>query len=254
MNFSYNDLATIPWNQKYSEEGEYPPEPKISEMKKFMDIPFEKRDKKFSLFYTWLEIFRLVDAEDVKKVVLDTACGRGQLSQMFFLSGQRVFACDIDNCFVADGSIDFQTADLNTKFPYSDSFFDVVVNSTALHYLNNSEHYFLECKRVLKNGGEVIFSIPNILTYAERINFLRKGYFSEYGDGYLVRKNFIYPGYIFNLLKHLNFEIIRIQGVVPIVNYKIKLINYISWIFMDSKIDEIIKYSNVLIIKAKLNK
>lgn len=254
MNFSIDELNTIPWNQKYLREGEFPPEPKVSEMNHIAKIPFIKRDKQYSLFYTWYEIYQMANSHGIKKTILDSACGRGQISQMLFLSGHNVFSCDIDNCFGGDVSINFKIANLNEAFPYEDNSFETVINSTALHYLRSSENYFTECKRVLKNNGELVFSIPNISNYAERINFLRKGIFSEYGEGYLQRKNFLYPPYIFTLLKYLNFKIIEIRGVVAIINTKIKIFNMIAPFFSSIKNDDIFKYSNVLVIKAKLSK
>lgn len=251
-NLSIEQLESIPWNKKYNKDGEYPPEPELSEIVKLLDVPFLKRDINYGLFYCWNEIIDLVEGNQNK--VLDTACGNGQISQVLHLYGNNVFACDIEDCFTADEEIKFTKTDLNKVFPYNENEFDYIINSTSLHYLNESSHYFAECKRILKKNGYLIFSLPNIQAIGNRLYFLRTGNFPEYSNAILSRKNFLYPDYIFELLLHLGFEVIEIRGAVPIKSFKIFLLNMFLKKSFFIKKDLLKDYSAILIIKAQINK
>ena len=247
---SLEQLKSIPWNCKYLPEGSYPPEPPVELIKEYCKTPFPKRNPEYSLFYTWFEIIKLVDDKSPKNI-LDAACGRGQISQTLYLKGNDVSACDVEDYFGADKNIKFSIADLNKTFPYNDNEFDYIINSTSLHYLNNSEHFFSECSRVLKKSGYIVFSIPNIQTIGSRLYFLKTGKFSEYSSAVLKRRNFLYPDYIFELLGNLNFSIEDIQGVVPVISLKIKIADLFlnKYFFKEKNLYK--KYSSILVIKAK---
>lgn len=250
---SLEQLKQIPWINKYITGPDIPCEPAPEDIPIIINIPFLKRDSKFGLFYTWLEIIRLVGYERPMKI-LDAACGRGQICQILHYYGHDVTGSDIENHFCADNDIQFVQADLDKSFPFPDNNFDIVINSTALHYLKSSEHFFCETKRILKNGGNVIFSIPNITSLGGRYYFLKTGKISEFSSAILDRKNFIYPDYVFELLKRLNFDIIEITGTVPIINLKIKFFDLIFGKFIFNLKNPINKYSSILVINAKINK
>ncbi|MCE1166119.1 MAG: hypothetical protein LWX07_12040, partial [Bacteroidetes bacterium] len=96
-----------------------------------------------------------------------------------------------------------------------------------------------------------VFSIPNIESYGNRLYFLKRGKIPEYSSAVLSRKNFIYPDYLFALLEELHFRVTDIRGVVPVKSGKISLVNF----FLGNKIfnekNDYIKYSPILVIKAK---
>jgi len=248
-NLSIEQLKKIPWNKKFVSGIDAPPEPEPEKIPELIQIPFMERDKKYLLFYTWLEITRLVGQKPPLKI-LDAACGRGQICQILYYYGHDVTGVDICNYFCAENQIKFVECDLNNTFPFTDNYFDVVINSTALHYLNSTEHFFSESKRILKYGGRVIFSIPNILNITERYLFLKTGKFSEYSNSILSRKNFIYPDYLFELLRVLKFNLLTVKGVVPVINNKIRIFNFFfgKWMFKESGNE--VKYSPILIIEA----
>jgi len=248
-----NQLEAIPWNKKYITGTDVPPEPDIDDIPRLIEVPFIKRDSRYILFYIWLEIVRMVGIKKPLKV-LDAACGRGQIVQILKFYGHDVTGADISNCFCADKSIPFVQTDLDNTFPFPDNSFDVVINSTALHYLKSSEHFFSETKRVLKPDGKIIFSISNISNLGGRYYFFKKGKITEYSSSILTRKNFLYPDYIFELIKSLGFTVENISGNVPILNFKIKLFDLIFGKLLFKTSDPVIKYSNAFIISALLKK
>jgi SAM-dependent methyltransferase len=246
---SIDQLKQVPWNTRFIVGPEVPPEPSPQKIPEMIKIPFIKRDTQFSLFYTWLEIIKLVGPNKPKKI-LDAACGRGQIAQILKFYGHEVIGTDIADFFGADKNIPFVQTDLDLDFPFSDNSFDVVINSTALHYLKSSEHFFNESKRVLKKGGRLIFSIPNIANMAGRYYFMKTGKISEFSSAVLSRRNFLYPDYVFELLASTGFNILSIRGVAPLINNKIKFFNLIFGKWMFGKAENEIKYSSTLVIEA----
>ncbi len=199
-----------------------------------------------------MEVIRSINNAKRLKI-LDAACGRSQICQVLNYYGHDAIGIDINNYFSADKSIKFIQSDLNTSFPFTNNSFDIVINSTALHYLKSSEHFFKETKRVLKHGGKIIFSRPNISSLANRYNFIKTGKIIEFSSALLERKNFPYPDYIFELLQYLGFSVESIMGNYPVFSTKMKLFDMVFGKFIFNTSDPIIKFSNSLIISAKIN-
>jgi ubiquinone/menaquinone biosynthesis C-methylase UbiE len=250
---SIDQLKQVPWNSRFISGPEVPPEPLPQKIPQMIKVPFIKRDAQFGLFYTWLEIIRLVGNNRPLKI-LDAACGRGQIVQILKFYGQEVTGTDIVDCFCADKNIPFVQTDLDDNFPFTDNSFDVVINSTALHYLKSSEHFFSETKRVLKPNGKIIFSISNISNLGGRYYFFKTGKITEYSSSILTRRNFLYPDYIFELIKNLGFTVENKAGNVPILNFKIKLFDLLFGKFLFKTSDPVTKYSNAFIISARIKK
>jgi len=66
-----------------------------------------------------------------------------------------------------------QKADVETdKFGFESNFFDIVISIEILEHLRNPESYLSEIVRVTKNGGIILMSIPNIVSFISRIRML----------------------------------------------------------------------------------
>ena len=102
------------------------------------------------------------------KRFLELGCGKGWFTQRMMHCGARVTAFDIQNEFVqvarrrTPGShVDFLVAD-SEWLPFASSSFDAVYGAVVLHHLP-METTLREMNRVLKPGGKIIFSEPNML-------------------------------------------------------------------------------------------
>ena len=60
--------------------------------------------------------------------------------------------------------------------PYADSRFDAVIAVELTEHLLDHATFFSECARLLKPGGKLFLSTPNILSLKSRLRFLLTGY------------------------------------------------------------------------------
>lgn len=100
--------------------------------------------------------------------VLEVGCGTGYFTQELARSGADVIAIDVSpelleiakaNCSAPNVRYEIQNA---YELSYPDSVFDSVVGSSVLHHLE-IEAALREIYRVLKLGGSVHFTEPNML-------------------------------------------------------------------------------------------
>ncbi|MCX7835804.1 MAG: class I SAM-dependent methyltransferase [bacterium] len=97
--------------------------------------------------------------------VLDVGCGNG--AQTAYLLKQSSFVTAIDlsleNIQIAKQllpSVDVQYGSAE-KIPFSDSTFDLITCFEVLEHVTNDQKAMLEMKRVLKDQGKIILTVPN---------------------------------------------------------------------------------------------
>ena len=95
--------------------------------------------------------------KEVKGRFLDIGCHNGALSK-YLHSELEYFGIDgIDNEFK-----NYVKADLNAKrLPFTDNMFDAINCSAVLEHLFYPHDILKEMKRLLKDGGTVLVSLPN---------------------------------------------------------------------------------------------
>ncbi|MBN3037059.1 MAG: methyltransferase domain-containing protein [Candidatus Diapherotrites archaeon] len=136
--------------------------------------------------------------------ILDAGAGEGRLSVELKKRGFDVSACDIllENRFPQD--IEYKRADLNEGIPYPDNYFDVVTCVELVEHLEDPWHLLTECNRVLKKGGAIVITTPNIINFYSRIAFLLKGRFFCFGPNEMRRGDHINPVTIWEIRNILN--------------------------------------------------
>lgn len=145
--------------------------------------------------------------------LLDAACGRGGLGTALAEIGFKVFSVDFLDC--PENKSHFVTADIGSSLPYKGEAFDYIICAESLQYIENCERLFSEFKRVLKRGGTLIISLPNILAISSRFYFLRRGYFPHFKPVRTIIKNRKWDNVynpisfveVFQLIKRNGFEI-----------------------------------------------
>jgi ubiquinone/menaquinone biosynthesis C-methylase UbiE len=115
-----------------------------------------------------------------KGALLDVPAGEGALAARLIVSGFEVSCCDLyPEIFRLDG-VSVVRGDLNGDLPFDKSSFDYVTCLEGLEHIENPQQAIREFARVLRPGGTVIVSVPNILNIEERLKWLLYGYTSHF--------------------------------------------------------------------------
>ncbi|WYX52095.1 class I SAM-dependent methyltransferase [Achromobacter xylosoxidans] len=102
------------------------------------------------------------------KVALDIPCGDGRATAVLRESGADVIAYDLfPESFLLDGQAQF--ADLAERLPLPDDSIDIVVCQEGIEHLPNQLLALQEFHRVLKPGGTLVITTPNISNLVGRL-------------------------------------------------------------------------------------
>jgi SAM-dependent methyltransferase len=115
--------------------------------------------------------------------ILDLGCGSGDYAKRLKDSGFDVVAADIDReRFRYKNEIGFTYCDITKEMPFAADHFDYVLLMEVVEHLQNPYAVIAQINRLLKPGGSLIISTPNILNLESRFRFLAEGaydYFRE---------------------------------------------------------------------------
>jgi SAM-dependent methyltransferase len=113
--------------------------------------------------------------------VLDIGAGQGALSKRLHDAGAKVCACDVvPEQFDVPG-VQFRAVTGDGRLPFDEAQFDAAVAIEVLEHIDGHDRFFAEVSRVLRPGGLVMFTTPNILSLKSRIRFLFTGFFYSFG-------------------------------------------------------------------------
>jgi SAM-dependent methyltransferase len=112
--------------------------------------------------------------------VLDAGAGHGALAKRLHEAGFRVSACDFRPEQFRYDQVECRKADLTDRLPYDDASFDYVIAVEVMEHLPDHDRFFHEVGRVLKRGGRLVVSTPNILSLKSRLRFLLSGFFYSF--------------------------------------------------------------------------
>ena len=149
-----------------------------------------------------------------EKNVLEAGCGTGIFTEKLSKTGAAITALDISPDLlnlaknrIKTENVFFVLGDLE-NLEFADNSFDAVVGVSILHHIN-LDTALKEIKRVLKNGGKIVFSEPNMLNpqimLQKNIPILRK----LAGDTEYERAFFRWP--LAKILKTTGFKNITIK-------------------------------------------
>ncbi len=125
-------------------------------------------------------VARLLAAEPHCRVVLDIPCGEGAFLERLRDLGLDGHGSDIVNRLAQAGvTAPFTAADMNAPLPFADGAFDAVVCIDGIEHLERPFDFVRECRRVLRRGGVLIVSTPNISALRSRWRWLLTGFHNK---------------------------------------------------------------------------
>lgn len=173
------------------------------------------------------------------KKMLDLSCGNGATSETLARFGYQVVATDygaprsLSNGIGRVGGVD-----LNCFLPFQAASFDAVDIVEVIEHVENQPQLVREINRVLKPGGVLLVSTPNILNLMSRVRFLFTGflrgrvrpvhYTSKPGRAPNIYLLHFYE--LYYLLFHYGFEIVELRRTR--VKFGSRLFLWLCWPWM----------------------
>lgn len=144
--------------------------------------------------------------------ILDAGCGEGVLVEKYAQQGWDIIGVDKNygSAYVREGNI--------LEIPFEDNHFDTVMALDVLEHLNYNQQVpaLAELKRVLKPGGTIIFSCPNLAHFTGRLKLMFRGKLlrtASWGHHPGDRPMCEYE----ELFSHAGFELMERTGLFPTV-------------------------------------
>ncbi len=150
--------------------------------------------------------------------VLDVPAGEGEQSEGLVRLGYRVVSIDLFPGTYR-GSAQIVQADANARLPFRDASFDYVLSREGIEHLESQLGFLRECRRVLKLGGSIVITTPNLMQLSARMSLflsgqrnLRRGLVNEEQTLRSRRGGRLYHGHVF-LLDYFRLRyMLRIAG------------------------------------------
>jgi SAM-dependent methyltransferase len=115
--------------------------------------------------------------------LLDIGCGDGDYAKRMHDLGFDVLAADMNkDKFKYNGLIPYQVCNVTESLPFENNSFDYIILAEVIEHIRNPFSVIKELVRILRPGGILMISTPNILSLKSRFRYLIEGsweYFRE---------------------------------------------------------------------------
>ncbi len=108
--------------------------------------------------------------------VLDIPAGPGYLVQDLNRFGFQAVAGEIDESLHCFKDVSYRRVDMTRPFPFPDASFEYLTSIEGIEHIENHLAFIRETARVLKPGGRLFLTTPNIHSLSSRLNFLFSGF------------------------------------------------------------------------------
>jgi 2-polyprenyl-3-methyl-5-hydroxy-6-metoxy-1,4-benzoquinol methylase len=129
---------------------------------------------------------------DMKGNILDIGCLAGKSMLPFLQRDWNCYGIELSNASVEANKrgIVCKKADVSNGIPFDDDMFDIVWAEEIIEHILDTDYFLSECCRVLKKGGVLIISTPNLASLMNRLILLAGRYpryvqYSNEGAGHV---------------------------------------------------------------------
>ena len=112
--------------------------------------------------------------------LLDIPAGEGALAIRLKNLGYDVSCCDLYPEIFQLFDVEIRSGNMDSRLAYDDADFDTIVCVEGLEHIENPSNAISEFARLIKPGGTLIVSVPNIMNIEERLKWLISGYTSHF--------------------------------------------------------------------------
>ncbi|MEZ0346064.1 MAG: class I SAM-dependent methyltransferase [Infirmifilum sp.] len=112
------------------------------------------------------------------RTMLDVGCNNGELTEVIarHVGAEEVYGVDVDEealKMAMNRGIKVHKVDVSTdKLPFSDNTIDLVTSMEVIEHLVNPDNMLQEIFRVLRRGGYLLLTTPNLASWINRALFL----------------------------------------------------------------------------------
>lgn len=156
--------------------------------------------------------------------VLDLGCGAGAFSQRLADQGYSVVALDVDREKWIPKDIPFFQLDVDLGISGSvPDKYDAVCCLEVIEHVENPWNLLREVHKVVRPGGHLLISTPNIASFLSRALFLVTGKFHQFGDTDLSYGHIspISEFELLNIAKSTGWKALHVlpAGYLPILDF-----------------------------------
>jgi SAM-dependent methyltransferase len=151
--------------------------------------------------------------------VLDIPAGGAVQSRALANLGYRVFSIDLFAPANRVGGTSWICADANCALPFRAATFDYVLSREGIEHLEDQMGFLRNCARVLRPGGRIVLTTPNMMHLSARASVflagqrnLRRGLVNEIQTPRTQKQGPFYHGHVFMLDYYRARYMMRLAG------------------------------------------